>query len=286
MRLWSVVNRGVDALSKSPDTVPSRQPTGAAMDAAQPYLDALHDSNDRLRALVASLSTDEYSDPSYDSEWTIAHVLSHLGSQAEIFHLILDAGLEGAEPPSREAFTPIWDAWNAKDASAQVADSLLATDLMLKRLDALTDEERDRFKVAMFGMELDLAAMLRMRLNELALHTWDVEVARDPTATVPDSAAELLLDQAMQLARRVGRPQAGRGSVYLTTTAPDRRLELCVDPDVEFREVGDAATSAGVFTGEALLRLIAGRLDEAHVPALVTVDGRVLDELRQVFTGY
>lgn len=36
---------------------------------------------------------------SYAPDWSIAQVLSYLGSQAEIFGLFLDAGLSGEDPP-------------------------------------------------------------------------------------------------------------------------------------------------------------------------------------------
>src|ERR1700728_4495504 len=67
----------------------------------------------RLAEIVGTLSPEEVAGPSYASEWSIAQVLSHLGSGAEIFGLFLDAGLTGQDPPGREAFGPIWNTWNA-----------------------------------------------------------------------------------------------------------------------------------------------------------------------------
>jgi len=84
-----------------------------------PWISALRHSHDRLRASVEPLGPDQLAQRSYPSEWTIAQVLSHLGSQAEIFGLILAAGLAGQEPPGPEEFPPIWDTWNAKDPQAQ-----------------------------------------------------------------------------------------------------------------------------------------------------------------------
>ncbi len=89
-----------------------------------PWISALRHSHDRLRAAVEPLSPDQLEQRSYASEWSIAQVLSHLGSQAEIFGLFLDAGLAGQEPPGPEAFGPIWDRWNGKTPQAQAADAL------------------------------------------------------------------------------------------------------------------------------------------------------------------
>ena len=47
-------------------------------------LAAVHRSHDRLAAALADLSADRLSAPSYH-DWSIAQVLSHLGSGAEIF---------------------------------------------------------------------------------------------------------------------------------------------------------------------------------------------------------
>jgi len=91
-----------------------------------PWIGALRHSHDRLQALVEPLGQDQLEQRSYASEWSIAQVLSHLGSQAEIFGLFLAAGLAGQDPPGREEFMPIWDSWNAKDPQAQASDALRA----------------------------------------------------------------------------------------------------------------------------------------------------------------
>jgi Mycothiol maleylpyruvate isomerase N-terminal domain len=89
-----------------------------------PWIGALRHSHDRLQALVGPLDLAQLEQRSYASEWSIAQVLSHLGSGAEIFGLFLQAGLAGQEPPGRDTFVPIWNAWNAKDPRAQAADGL------------------------------------------------------------------------------------------------------------------------------------------------------------------
>ena len=59
-----------------------------------PWIGTLRRSHDRLQALVEPLGQDQLEQRSYASEWSIAQVLSHLGSGAEIFSLFLDAGLD------------------------------------------------------------------------------------------------------------------------------------------------------------------------------------------------
>ena len=74
----------------------------------QAWIGALRHSHDALRATVEPLDEARLRQQSYASEWSIAQVLSHLGSGAEIFGLFLDAGLSGAEPPGGDTFPPIW----------------------------------------------------------------------------------------------------------------------------------------------------------------------------------
>src|SRR5260370_19234654 len=101
-----------------------------------PWISALRHAQDRVRASVEPLGRAELEQRSYASEWSVAQVLSHLGSQAEIFGLFLEAGLTGQEPPGREEFVPIWDTWNAKDPQAQASDALRADQPTLDGLDA------------------------------------------------------------------------------------------------------------------------------------------------------
>ena len=70
-------------------------------------LQALKSSQQRLVALVKSLDTADLERATSDDGWSVAEVLGHLGSQSEIFTLFVDAGLNGTEPPSNEAFGPI-----------------------------------------------------------------------------------------------------------------------------------------------------------------------------------
>ena len=170
---------------------------------------------------------------SYDSEWSIAQVLSHLGSQAEIFGLFLDAGLTGQEPPGREEFMPIWDSWNGKDPQAQASDALRADQATLERFESLDADEQARLHLKMFGMELGATGLAEMRVGEHAIHTWDVVVALDPAATVASDAVDLLLDTLDQLAARTGKPDGKQRKVRVSTTDPERQFIL---------ETGEAVT--------------------------------------------
>jgi uncharacterized protein (TIGR03083 family) len=254
----------------------------------KPWIAALRSSHDRLTALVEPLVPGGVEGPSEASGWSIAQVLSHLGSQAEIFSGILDAAVAERPLPGPDSFPPVWDEWNAKTPPAQVVDSLAANGAFLDRVEALTDAQLATLRFPMFGMDLDMTGFVRMRLNEHALHTWDVAAALDPTARVSADAVDLAIDALPEIARRVGKPQEGPLRLRVVTTEPARDLVLVVGDEVVV-DKWDGGPSDGVLRlpAEAWVRLVYGRLDAAHTPPVeVDGDGLSLDRLRSVFPGF
>jgi uncharacterized protein (TIGR03083 family) len=249
---------------------------------------ALRRLHRRLADMVESLSDDAVRSPSYDTEWTIAQVLSHVGSGAEIFSRFINAGLGKQPVPGQDDFPPIWERWNDKDPLAQARDAVRAGADFVELVDAITPAEAADWTLTMFGAERRLDEVVRMRLNELAVHSWDVAVMANPTATVDDVAVTLMIDGIDQLAARVGKPPAEPFDVVVETTAPARLFRLRSTADtVELAPAPNADDSSPAslsLPAEALIRLVYGRLDEAHTPAL-DADGVDLSDLRATFPG-
>ena len=251
-----------------------------------PWIGALRNSRDRLQAVAGPLGEAALQRPSYASEWSIAQVLSHIGSQAEIFGLFLDAGLSGQDPPGMEAFAPVWEAWNAKSPQDQAADALRADEAVTERFESLDEGERERFRLNAFGMDLDLAGLARLRLGEHAVHTWDVAVALDPAATLAPDAVALLIDTLGQFVARAAKPGGIQRRVHVSTSSPVRHFTLETGDKVTLTPADDTEGLPELaLPAEALIRLVYGRLDPAHTPPVETrrVD---LDELRQIFPGF
>ena len=80
---------------------------------AEVWLAALRTSRARLVDTVAKLTPEQLRSQSYDTGWSIAQVLSHIGTASEFFRLILRAGLDGEPAPATDVMPPIWDVWNA-----------------------------------------------------------------------------------------------------------------------------------------------------------------------------
>ena len=252
-----------------------------------PWISALRSSHERFADLISPLGDQEVTQPSYDADWSLADVASHLGSQAIIFGLLLDAGLNGTPPPGIEEVKPIWDEWNALAPEDQNGRSVEENEALVSRIEALSREQREAFSVPLFGSTADLTGFLGARLSEHAVHTWDVAVALDPAATVSADAVNLLIDQMPQVARR-GKPSAGgdgTAPIRIASTDPARSFTLTVSPEVSLSR--SEATEAADLTmpAEALVRLVYGRLDPDHTPDDIDYPGR-LDQLRTVFVGF
>ena len=252
---------------------------------AREWISVLRNSHERLVSLVQPLSPEELKGRSYDAEWTIAQVLSHLGSGAEIAQLTLAAAL-GGTTVDREAYQPIWDSWNAKSPQEQAEDCLSADEAHISRLEQLTDAELDAIAYEFFGMPLDAAGLVRLRLGEHALHTWDIAVALDPAAEVAPDAVGLLAGYAPVVARFAGGPAGEEFSVRLRGTTADFLLTVTGSVSLEPWPAAAGEVPEIRLPDEALLRLVYGRLDPGHMPAGITGGPADLDRVRAVFPGF
>jgi uncharacterized protein (TIGR03083 family) len=258
---------------------------------ARVWIKALHNGHDRLISLIDELDDGQLTGPSYCSDWTIAQVLSHLGSGAEIFSLFVESAVTGAEAPGREMFPAIWDAWNAKDPTDQAADCRGADTALVEQFESFDDEQLEKFHISLFGMELDAQRLVGMRLSELSLHTWDVAVALDKQAELLPDAVELLIDTFPERGPQAAKPSGTPLSALIETTEPKRSYLLSVDESATVEEnpspaASDTQTATLTIPSEALIRLVAGRLDPEHTPSGLGYEAAILDELRTIFPGF
>src|SRR5271154_926862 len=103
---------------------------------------ALRASTSQLRALVEPLDAQQLRTPAYPTEWTVADVLSHLGSGADIFARQVSDALAGTPTPS-DFSRSVWDDWNARTPEGQAAGVLAADDALVARVDELTPEDAE-----------------------------------------------------------------------------------------------------------------------------------------------
>ncbi|GAA4184526.1 maleylpyruvate isomerase family mycothiol-dependent enzyme [Streptosporangium oxazolinicum] len=258
---------------------------------------ALRTTRDELAPFVRGLDAADLTRPSGCSEWTVAQVLSHLGSGAEIGLAALRAAQDGRDTPGQDFNHSVWDRWNAKAPEEQAEDFLSADADIVSAYESLDADARERLqiKLGFLPMPGSVALVAGMRLNEAALHAWDVEVAFDPEATVARDAAGVLIDLYTGpldfMIGFIGRSDALDPRLATTlrveTTDPERVLGLTLGETVGFSEAPERADVTLTLPGESWTRLLGGRLAPGHTPPSVTVtgDGVTLDDLRRVFPG-
>jgi uncharacterized protein (TIGR03083 family) len=246
-------------------------------------LQLLRDSVQHLGEVAKKIDPADYTSSAYPSEWTIADTFSHLGSGAVIAQRRFEDSVAHRESDP-DFNTSVWDEWNAKDPAAQVRDSLARNNALLLSLEMVTGEQRGDFQMTMGPFSFDFDRWVGLRLGEHVLHTWDVEVALNPQATLPNDAANAILDGIQFIVARTGKPPGESKSVTLRTSEPVRDFMLVIDVDsVDLVETQHQGAVDLEISAESLVRLIYGRLDEEHTPASVT--GDVVDYLRRVFPG-
>jgi uncharacterized protein (TIGR03083 family) len=253
-------------------------------DASIAELRAIHD---RLADFTAGLSADQVAAQSGAEDWTVADVLSHLGSGAEIgLHpLLAAAGETDDDAPGNQE---VWDRWNALPPAEQATGFVESDERLVATYEALSPEQRDSIEIDLGFMPqpLPLATVLGMRLNEAALHGWDAEVGVDPAATLSEASAALLAEHfSSTMTFMLGFVGKGEGVGPARVGIGGYTIVVA---DAVTLEAGDADTTA-TFEGplEAAVRLLAGRLKPQHTPDGITVTGdTTLDELRKVFPGY
>ncbi|MET0525900.1 MAG: maleylpyruvate isomerase family mycothiol-dependent enzyme [Nocardioides sp.] len=247
----------------------------------------LRANHDRLAAFVVDVEESQLKGPSGASEWTVADVLSHLGSGAEIQrHTIAHALGDVSEAPPNQA---VWDRWDALPPVEQAHAFVEADERLVALYESLTDDQRESTTVHLGFLPepVPVVVPLALRLNEQTLHGWDARVGIDPRATLDEEAAELMFRHYATttsfLLGFIGKSDRLAQTLRLAV----RGYTLVIDDGVTVEQgtLGTTATYVGPL--EAVLRLLAGRLAPEQTPDDVRVTGNVtLDELREVFPGY
>jgi uncharacterized protein (TIGR03083 family) len=247
-------------------------------------LDALELSVAYLRSIIDGMSEDQYVASAHPTEWTVADVMSHLGSGAIISKRSIDDTVEGRETPPKFNES-VWDVWNAKTPHAQVTDALDADKALINRMLELTPEERGRYFLSIGPFRFEFDQAVRLRLGEHVFHTWDIEESFNKDATLQPEAVPFLFGNLELLMRFAAKPSGKAHTLHIRTTDPQKDFALTQTMDgVELDEVEGVDEFDLEIPAEAFLRLAYGRLDEQHTPA--GIDATHLAELRRVFPGF
>jgi len=251
------------------------------------WLAAVDDSSRRLRNLVAGMGDAELGAPSYAAGWSVAQVLSHLGSAAEIGTGLLRRAVAGdASAPTSADTAPVWDRWNAMVPSAQRAQWVAAD---ATHREALRTAAELPVRVPYFAGLLSVREYAGYRLSEQSVHGWDVAVAVDPRAVIAPTEVGLLWQRLDLVATRFRAPdllaRLAPRQIELRTTSPDAVHCVTLGSELHLLACEPAEPSATVHgSAEAVLRLVYGRLRDVDD---VTAEGTVtLGDLKALFPGY
>jgi uncharacterized protein (TIGR03083 family) len=253
---------------------------------ARDAIAAFRRSHDELAALTQRLDSEGLRAQSGSSEWTVADVLSHLGSAAEIALGTLTEG-----KADRDAIPAIWDRWNAMSPEEKAAAFVASEGRLVQALEALDEEalRNETVDVGFLPQPISIAFLTSMRLSEVGLHRWDIDVGFDPAAQVPVYAVPFILDVLPNFATFFSKPIGRTGQVAVVTSNPDRSYVLELGEQNATLGEGNAsdASARASMPAEAFVRLTGGRLAPEHTPPSVTVTGDLdLDDLRRAFPGY
>jgi uncharacterized protein (TIGR03083 family) len=252
---------------------------------------ALRTIHDELADLTPGLSDAQLSGPSGAAEWSIAQVLSHLGSGSEIALAGLSATVDGTPAPGQDFNQGVWDRWNALKPQDQAEGFLEHDARLVTAYEALTTEQRETLEIDLgfLPAPLPVASVAGMRLNEAAQHSWDVRVALDPAAAISGEQAQLLAEHlAGSLAFMTG--FIGKADALPAPAVVDIEgsgFGIVIADGVSLSDAAPTPTATFVGPLESAIRLIGGRLGTTYTPAGVEVTGALtLDDLRTVFPGY
>jgi len=237
---------------------------------------------------MASFTTQEdpaLTGPSFCSKWTIAQVLSHLGSGAEIGMLRLHAALDNDSPPQLNVLRAIWDRWDAASPREQAQWALKEDARYLEMVSQLDEGQAKTVKTQILGSEASIYDLLAFRLLEHVLHVWDMQVVGNPEAVLARDAVELLLDPLAMLAGRIAKiPEDSSAKdlhLRVRTVNPESLWEVSLSGSQLSVERLDpvASPQALVLPAETWIRLVTGRLKESEKT-------EELRGLARIFPGY
>jgi uncharacterized protein (TIGR03083 family) len=235
---------------------------------------------------------------SFCANWKNYQVVSHLASGSELFQKSLETALDGREAVGDETRKAVWGYFDGLAPQAVYPEFKDRLGKLFAYLDALPADKHDAI-VPTFAGVLPLPKALLTRLNEVALHVWDIQVKQDPSLKLsPDSAGLLLpmvVDRLPNRAKKDGLDKLGGKSIAFDIEGGASQFTLRPGEErgsVEHGLSSDAAVTV-TMSAEAFERLVSGRLpiEQAVASGQATLSGsdgntQVASALNEIFPGY
>jgi uncharacterized protein (TIGR03083 family) len=222
---------------------------------------------DALLAYLQQLPPAGWTEQSACAEWKVYQVVSHIGWQPEIIGAMLKAGLRGSPAMTDDQRKAIWARFDAMQPDEVLPALKANNDAFVALTDSLSEAELGQTIPWIFG-PAPLASVLASRLNEQALHAWDItsvheKQAKLTPAAVPDLVAANVPARVGRLAQPTQAEALVGKTIQVRYTQPGGSASLKVDKDSVGATPGqaDAPDLTVELPAEALVRLIWGRYD-------------------------
>ena len=163
-------------------------------------VEALRSEYDRLAQHLRSLDADGLAAPTACEGWSAADVAAHLAWNARLYVRSLDMGLAGEAPPPAPPggvvakITPDFVRDRSIEVRKKLGDGVLDSfeehnARFIDMLDGFDPAVRDTLTVPFLDFTYPLRRLIGQRINEVALHSWDVRSPADPRAALVQDAA-------------------------------------------------------------------------------------------------
>ncbi|HZU05500.1 MAG TPA: maleylpyruvate isomerase family mycothiol-dependent enzyme [Chloroflexota bacterium] len=216
---------------------------------------------------------------SWCTGWSVRDVVAHLTESTERFGLQTRAAVAGEPVPE---FSPVEREARRQQCKALPPAVLLdelerRVEAFFTYVEALPAEALARPVVPFVAGRLAPYQVAQLRLNELALHRWDIRAPREPAATLEPHVAALVVDFVLAGVPRLARAEALaslQAVFHCVATGPGGgSMTLACRAGAAEARRGAPATADAVLTlpTEALVRLVWGRLPLARALADGTV---------------
>ena len=256
-----------------------------------------------IRAYLGELKPEQWESQSACAEWQVRDVVSHLigGAERQAESMERGRGGDSGPPagfvPSEPAALSAANAQRDIDRRGEMAGHILESfDASYEKLHQEFDEfakgSWDTLAWHMRRGAMTGAAYVELRIQELAIHDWDIRSAFDSNAGLDPDCVPVLLDMSPRWLRMCFRPSAplAKPVVYgFNVSGESYRMTVTGDEfQMEAGEASQADLSLSA-TGEHYLLFTYGRLtasDGIHLGRL-SVDGDVsyLDQFEVWFKG-
>jgi uncharacterized protein (TIGR03083 family) len=218
---------------------------------------------DRLGRYLEALDAGGWVEQSYCTDWLVYQVVSHIGSGSRIGRMRLEAWASGGPPATREVMQSVWGLFDSLRPEqmlgvySEAVQEYLAAEAATPDAAGLQDVEGYAGKRPMYAYQLG-------RVWELACHSWDVYVARDPKARFHPEAVSLLAPRLQYVGAYLDKERGAALSTRpIVFKLKDSGSEYTLDPGAERPRLQHEASADAplVVEGpdEEVIRFVGGR---------------------------